>query len=51
VQILLDRGADADSLDSSGRAPLSWALDKGHKAIVQILLDRQARVDGKDSSS
>jgi ankyrin repeat protein len=38
VQLLVEKGADVDSKDSSGRTPLSWAAGQGHEAVVRLLL-------------
>ena len=41
---------DVDSLDSYGRAPLSWAAKNGHEAVVKLLLDTgKVDVDSKDT--
>ena len=39
VQLLLDRGADPNAVDSSGRTPLCMAAFHGGKEIVQLLLN------------
>ncbi|KAF5662744.1 ankyrin repeat [Fusarium heterosporum] len=36
--------------DNYGRTPLSWAVNKGHKEMVELLLDHGARVNYKDRS-
>ncbi|KAL2820650.1 hypothetical protein BJX63DRAFT_418288 [Aspergillus granulosus] len=50
VKLLLDRGANLDSTDSSGRTPLSYAAQNGHEAIVRLLVDRGANLDSTDNS-
>jgi ankyrin repeat protein len=48
---LLKNGAEADSKDSSGRTPLSWAAENGHEAVVKLLLGEEGvEVDSKDRS-
>ncbi|KAN0070496.1 Ankyrin repeat-containing domain protein [Elaphomyces granulatus] len=37
VKLLLEKGADLESKDCSGRTPRSWAAEKGHEAIVKLL--------------
>ena len=37
---LLEVGTVADSKDSYGRTPLSWAAERGHEAIAELLLSR-----------
>ena len=48
VMVLLDKGADPNSVDSSGRSPLHWAVDNQHQAVAKQLLERGANVDSKD---
>ena len=44
VWLLLEReGVDADSKDSNGRTPLSWAAENGREAVVKLLLEKGAR--------
>jgi ankyrin repeat protein len=40
TQQLLDLGADPNSPDPSGYAPLSWAFASGGEAIIRLLLLR-----------
>ncbi|CAN0144962.1 unnamed protein product, partial [Ectocarpus sp. 8 AP-2014] len=39
VSKLLSEGADAASLDGSGRSPLLLATQEGHLSVVLVLLD------------
>ncbi|EXU95243.1 ankyrin repeat protein [Metarhizium robertsii] len=36
--------------DNYGRTPLSWAVNQGHREMVELLLDHGARVNFKDRS-
>lgn len=38
VQLLLNKGANADSKDKDGWTPLSWATRNGHEAVIKLLL-------------
>jgi ankyrin repeat protein len=38
----------ADSKDSYGRTPLSWAAERGHEAVVKLLLEDGAELESKD---
>ena len=42
VQVLLDRGADYNTVDNGGWTPLHQAARHGHKDVVQLLLDNGA---------
>ena len=33
-----------------GRAPLSWAAENGHEAVVRLLLDKGADIESKNDS-
>ncbi|CAN1250833.1 Acyl-CoA-binding domain-containing protein 2 [Linum perenne] len=35
--------------DSEGRTPLHWAVDRGHRNIVELLVERNADVNAKDN--
>jgi ankyrin repeat protein len=50
VKLLLERNAVVDSLDISGRTPLSLAAENGHDLVVKLLLERNAVVDSLDKS-
>jgi ankyrin repeat protein len=50
AQLLLERGADPNALDGSGRTPFGWALQEGRLDIVQLLLKRGENVDIRDKS-
>jgi hypothetical protein len=49
VSQLLAAGADAESKDSYGQTPLSWAAESGYEAVVKLLLAAGADVESKDS--
>ncbi|KAK8946024.1 Acyl-CoA-binding domain-containing protein 1 [Platanthera guangdongensis] len=36
-------------VDSEGRTPLHWAVDRGHLKVTEILLSRNADVNAKDN--
>ncbi|KAH7156175.1 ankyrin repeat-containing domain protein, partial [Dactylonectria macrodidyma] len=38
VQLLLDNGADVNSMDRNGWTPLLWAASQGREAVVELLL-------------
>jgi ankyrin repeat domain-containing protein 50 len=50
VKLLLDTDkVEVDSMDGSGRTPLSWAAENGHEAVVKLLLDTgKVKVDSED---
>ena len=45
VRMLLDRGADPDSRQEGGFAPLHQAAARGHLKMVELLLERNAAVN------
>jgi ankyrin repeat protein len=49
VKLLLEKGAELESKDTSGRTPLSLAAGRGHEAVVQLLLKQGAEPEFKDS--
>jgi ankyrin repeat protein len=47
---LLEVSKEADSRDSLGRTPLSYAAERGHETIVRLLLARKdVAIDSKDA--
>jgi ankyrin repeat protein len=48
IEILLDNGAILDPKDGMNLAPLVWAAQNGHEAIVKRLLEKGAKVDTKE---
>jgi ankyrin repeat protein len=51
VKLLVEwADAEADSKDSYGATPLSWAAGHGHEAVVKLLVERNdVEADSKDS--
>jgi ankyrin repeat protein len=45
VQVLLDRGADLNTVDNNGQTPMHAAAEGNFPAIVQLLADRGANAD------
>jgi ankyrin repeat protein len=44
------KDVEADSKNSYGRTPLSWAAERGHKAVVRLLVERNdVEADSKDN--
>ncbi|TFA99628.1 hypothetical protein CCMA1212_008587 [Trichoderma ghanense] len=51
AKLLISEHARAISRrDNYGRTPLSWAVNRGHRDMVELLLDHGARVNVKDRS-
>lgn len=48
AQVLLDRGAEVDSVDNLGRTPLLWAAVNRHSDVAQVLLLHGADVNRDD---
>ncbi|KAI1307452.1 ankyrin repeat-containing domain protein [Xylaria venustula] len=48
VRLLLDRGANTNTLDEYGNTPLFYAAYLSNTEVAQLLLDRGAEVDAKD---
>jgi ankyrin repeat protein len=44
MKLLLDKGADLESKDNTGRTPLLCATEKSHEAMVKLLLDKGAKI-------
>lgn len=52
-KMLLERGAQVDSVDKYGRTPLSWAADADHflpgiNGVVELVLDNGADIGRRD---
>jgi ankyrin repeat protein len=45
---LFDAGAAVDTRDNRGETPLHWAIQGGHKQIVEWLLDHGADIHARD---
>ena len=50
MKLLLEKGAELETKDNSGRTPLSYAAEKGHEAVVKLLLEKGAELETKDTS-
>lgn len=49
VQILLDHGADVDSLGFFGASAIHWAAHNGHEKIVKLLVNHNADLNLRDT--
>lgn len=47
---LIDLGADVDVADNHGRTPLSIAIEKGNRAIIDLLERFGARADPTETA-
>ncbi|KAK3366315.1 ankyrin repeat-containing domain protein, partial [Lasiosphaeria ovina] len=45
VELLLEKGADIEAVDSDGRTPLYIAAERGHEAVVKLLLEKGANIE------
>ncbi|XP_022723312.1 acyl-CoA-binding domain-containing protein 1-like isoform X2 [Durio zibethinus] len=45
----IESGVSVNLLDSEGRTPLHWAVDRGHLKITEALISRNADVNAKDN--
>ena len=45
---LIDKGAQVEAKDSTGRTPLLWAAIEGHNEIVRLLCDHGAYIEAQD---
>jgi ankyrin repeat protein len=51
IKLLLERGADVESIDSSGQSLLSFAAENGREAVVRLLLATgKVKIDAKDNN-
>ncbi|RYP64313.1 hypothetical protein DL771_008815 [Monosporascus sp. 5C6A] len=50
IQQLLEKGANLESQDRSGRTPLSWAAEEGCKDVLGILFENGAELESRDNS-
>jgi ankyrin repeat protein len=48
VELLLQKGLDADASDIDGRTPLSFAAENGCETVIKLLLGNTVNQDGKD---
>ena len=49
LEILLERGADIEAKDNTGKTPLWWAFHAGKDVAVKLLLEHGADVRTKGS--
>jgi len=50
VQAELDKGVDVNAMASSGRTPLHYATQRGHKEVAELLIASGAALNVKDNS-
>jgi ankyrin repeat protein len=50
VELLIQNGAEVDSIDGFGQTPLSAAAQRGQRTIMILLLKKEASVNSEDSS-
>jgi ankyrin repeat protein len=48
LQLLLEKGADINTKDSTGKAPLIHAAKRGLKGLVELLLEKGAEIEAQD---
>ena len=48
-ELLIEHGADLNSVDDLGLSPLRWAVDGSEVGVIRLLLDRGADVNLKDA--
>jgi hypothetical protein len=49
IMALLKNRHNPDVKDTYDRSPLSWAVEKGHEAVVKLLLEKGAELEAKDN--
>lgn len=45
----IENGISVNSIDSEGRTPLHWAVDRGHLPVIELLCSKDADVNAKDN--
>ncbi|KAK1765324.1 ankyrin repeat-containing domain protein [Phialemonium atrogriseum] len=50
VELLLEKGADTEARDESGKTPLQWAAENSQEGIVRLLLEKGANTEARDIS-
>ncbi|CZR67104.1 uncharacterized protein PAC_17003 [Phialocephala subalpina] len=49
VKLLLEKGTELETKDSSGQTPLLYAAKNGHEAVVKLLLEKGAELETKSA--